>query len=530
MRFGLAATVLIALVGSVDAQPVLRLKSGHVPPNLINSQTGPARGVLKMAARGSNGYSHLILQFAAHPGPSVHTAAESAGLKVLSYVPDNGLLVSVPGMVSLQGLDVIGIHILSEADKLSRDLVAAAKSAERLTAVVEMHPDIARDDAARLLAESGLESIENPDLLPHQWLARGGFDQLQSLAARDEVAYLYPASQELASRTPVLACLGGGVDGLPVAASLVSAFGEGWDGPGLGGAILGFHIGAVTTAVADGAVHSEAARAMSEWASAARLRFRSASAGQSNTIEIHFFSGEHGDGFAFDGSGKTLAHTFYPPPNPETQAGDMHLDLDEPWKIGADIDVYSVLLHEMGHALGLGHSDDPRAVMYPFYRRYSALHPVDVLGIQQIYATPEPGFGDNPPTEPPTPPAAPAEPPTTPATPTVPAQPPPAPPAGPPAKPPVTTDTSPPSLAIYTPTTPSLTTTAQTIRVSGVAQDSAGAVTVTWTNSAGGAGTAAGAPGFAANVPLAIGLNRITVTAEDTAGNKTWRLLNITRR
>ena len=42
------------------------------------------------------------------------------------------------------------------------------------------------------------------------------------------------------------------------------------------------------------------------------------------------------------------------PLNPEPIAGDMHFDNDESWRIGANLDVFSVALHETGHALGLG--------------------------------------------------------------------------------------------------------------------------------------------------------------------------------
>src|SRR5260221_3996412 len=74
--------------------------------------------------------------------------------------------------------------------------------------------------------------------------------------------------------------------------------------------------------------------------------------------------------------------------NPESIAGDIHMDADENWHAGGDLDIYSVALHEAGHALGLGHSDKPGAVMYPYYRLNAQLTADDIAGIRAVYAPP----------------------------------------------------------------------------------------------------------------------------------------------
>jgi hypothetical protein len=62
------------------------------------------------------------------------------------------------------------------------------------------------------------------------------------------------------------------------------------------------------------------------------------------------------------------------------------------------VDLYTVMLHEAGHAFGLSDSDDPTSVMYEFYEgAWPALGAVDVSGIQALYGArnPDPYEGTN---------------------------------------------------------------------------------------------------------------------------------------
>ncbi|KAF0030791.1 hypothetical protein F2P81_017522 [Scophthalmus maximus] len=94
---------------------------------------------------------------------------------------------------------------------------------------------------------------------------------------------------------------------------------------------------------------------------------------------------KHGDYNPFDGPDGLLAHA-YPPG--QGMGGDTHFDEDEHWtKDSSAYNLFIVAAHELGHALGMSHSADAGALMYPVYS-YSTgylLSEDDIEGIQALY-------------------------------------------------------------------------------------------------------------------------------------------------
>nr|XP_054766712.1 matrix metalloproteinase-19-like [Lytechinus pictus] len=130
-------------------------------------------------------------------------------------------------------------------------------------------------------------------------------------------------------------------------------------------------------------------RAFQIWADVTPLTFSEAMDPNTADIIIRFATGVHGDGAlaAFDGPGGTLAHAFFP------ENGDLHFDDDETFSVGTeqDTNLFVVAAHEIGHSLGLEHSSDMGALMYPWYLGYQSdytLSQDDIDGIQQIYGKP----------------------------------------------------------------------------------------------------------------------------------------------
>lgn len=135
------------------------------------------------------------------------------------------------------------------------------------------------------------------------------------------------------------------------------------------------------------------AQAFGLWAAQTPLTFTETTNQNEADIVIEWAVGDHGDGDPFDGPGDVLAHATFPNPYDGRQVF-LHFDDDERW-VDSDtrnVDLLTVAAHEIGHTLGLAHSSDPGALMYPSYeepRRF--LGDDDIAGIQDLY-----GVGSNP--------------------------------------------------------------------------------------------------------------------------------------
>ena len=136
-------------------------------------------------------------------------------------------------------------------------------------------------------------------------------------------------------------------------------------------------------------------RAFALWSEPTPLTFSEVFSISEADILVAWAIRDHGDGDPFDGRGDILAHASFPNPYDDSQV-ILHFDDEERWVDSEtqNVDLLTVAAHEIGHTLGLAHSNDPDALMYPSYSGpYRTLGEDDIAGAQALYgvgSAPEP--------------------------------------------------------------------------------------------------------------------------------------------
>ncbi|KAL4283739.1 hypothetical protein GQ457_16G001810 [Hibiscus cannabinus] len=127
------------------------------------------------------------------------------------------------------------------------------------------------------------------------------------------------------------------------------------------------------------------ARAFQKWADVSPFRFQEVPEGTRADIRMGFYRRDHGDDYPFDGPGGVLAHALAP------EEGRLHYDADENWSTnptGSQVDLESIAVHEIGHNLGLGHSEDQNAIMFPTFNAGTTKRDLgqdDISGLRALY-------------------------------------------------------------------------------------------------------------------------------------------------
>eukprot|EP00795_Rhopilema_esculentum_P009292 gene9292-16988_t len=131
--------------------------------------------------------------------------------------------------------------------------------------------------------------------------------------------------------------------------------------------------------------------ALSKWSSVTNIEFEEIATGEPD-IWFRFVRGAHGDPYPFRSpDSSVLAHAFYPMDSKMPLSGDVHFNDDKRFTIESRTgkDLLWVSVHELGHSIGLDHSDVRGSIMFPYYQGYQGadfdLTPDDVRGAQALY-------------------------------------------------------------------------------------------------------------------------------------------------
>jgi len=337
------------------------------------------------ALRTLAGSRHYLIQMKMPLSESVVERLREKGVQIAAYVPGNTVAAHVPEGFDPGALpDIRWMGGLTAGDKLSPRILNEQGPRKLL---VYLHGTADVDKSRAAIEAAGGELLSPIAYRPTIMLVRGDRGIAEAVAGLDEVSYVYGAPERMTAKDLSRVCAGAMTPIGPVAEFATN--GNGWDGPGLGSASLLYHFVNGTPDVTG--EQAEVRAALDLWAKYAAITWsETVVPNMLRSIDISWASGNHGDGVvsAFDGPNGVAAHCFFPdPPVAEPRAGDLHFDEAETWSLGSDIDIFSVALHEIGHGLGLLHSNVDSVVMAPVYfGPVSDLRQDDIDGIRSLYA------------------------------------------------------------------------------------------------------------------------------------------------
>ncbi len=378
---------------SAQAPAPVRLRGRtFVPAGNVRrqSQAGQARLQPRSMARiAAPPRRHLLIQFSGPLSGADFAALRAAGAVPLRYVPENTVAVSAPAELDIASVPrARWVGELTPADKLSVDSssdIARDFPVYPLT-IVEFHPDATAETVVERLGDAGTAPVPSRALPAYMAAIPTDRTAVEALASDDAVAWIYPATTDLIAGGALLC------EGLVSPQGLVANYatvGDGWDGSGLKSVDLSYYLLAGSRDLGPSQQGIEIARALTEWSKYVDVRWRPAArANETRSATVLWGPRDHGDGFPF--APEVLAHAFFPAPAvPEPIAGDIHFNDAYTWGVGdpSRYDIFSVALHESGHSLGLAHSTNPAAVMYPIYHGIvQGPSDEDIHAIQTLYA------------------------------------------------------------------------------------------------------------------------------------------------
>ena len=365
-----------------EAVPGSSASSGSITLKNRTIETPAGVQSAELAALPEQQTLRMLVQFDSETAAGNLAAMQAAGVTPVSYVsPTARVVTGTRQQLAAIGSAVRWSGLLKPADKISARLAVNGSHGARKV-LVQFHQDVAQSAAVQAVQAAGGVVYQDKYIAGTYLVATVSDAQAAVLAAADGVAWIMPAADFLTSGQVVRLLSPDTVAGLEVAP--FATRGDGWDGPGRGSADLLYYISGTTPRLPPAEGKQAIVDQFFKWAQHAALTFTESSL-PAQPLAIDF-SWE-----VMDGPGNVLGYGYYPNDiNPEPVAGDVHMDSEEDWVIGTPggMDLRWVSLHEFGHSLGVAHSDDPTAIMYPFYSG-SVTDPVlqkdDIDAIQSLY-------------------------------------------------------------------------------------------------------------------------------------------------